>query len=83
MDYQKHIAAEWEVFESTVIHPDAPPMQRREMCRAFYAGVSAIISRIVGLVSPEEEVTEEDTKILEDIQQELLDWAIALLEGRA
>ncbi|SKC78406.1 hypothetical protein SAMN05445504_2388 [Burkholderia sp. CF099] len=33
------IAAQWEMFESRVIDPKAPAIQRQEMQMAFYAGI--------------------------------------------
>lgn len=38
------ILDEWREYESKVIQPDAPPIQRRECCLAFYAGTLALMS---------------------------------------
>jgi hypothetical protein len=40
----KAIANEWAKFQAAVMPPDAPIIQRREMRRAFYAGVWAMLS---------------------------------------
>lgn len=37
----KTIASEWAEFSGLVLAPDAPPTQRTEMKRAFYAGALA------------------------------------------
>lgn len=39
----KRIASEWNNFEKAVIPPNAPGVQRKEMRRAFYAGVWAML----------------------------------------
>lgn len=38
------VAHEWKQFEAAVMPPDAPTIQRREMRRAFYAGVWAMLN---------------------------------------
>lgn len=37
------IAKEWAAFERMVLPPNAPPIQRKEMRRAFYAGAQALL----------------------------------------
>ena len=38
------IASQWSDFERAVIPQEAPDVQRKEMRKAFYAGVSTILS---------------------------------------
>lgn len=37
------IAQQWGAFEALVVPKDAPPVQRQEMRRAFYAGAEAML----------------------------------------
>lgn len=37
------VQQQWAMFEKLVMPKDAPPMQRKEMRRAFYAGVEATL----------------------------------------
>ena len=37
------IAEQWALFERAVMPKDAPPVQRQEMRRAFYAGAEAML----------------------------------------
>lgn len=37
------IAEQWAVLEAAVIPKNAPPVQRQEMRRAFYAGAEAML----------------------------------------
>ena len=37
------IAEQWSAFEALVMPKDAPPVQRQEMRRAFYAGSEAML----------------------------------------
>lgn len=40
------IAEQWSGFEADVLPPDAPPVQRQEMRRAFYAGAWSMLSAL-------------------------------------
>lgn len=37
------IAEQWAAFEAAVVPKSAPPVQRQEMRRAFYAGAEAML----------------------------------------
>lgn len=37
------VQQQWAMFEKLVVPKDAPPVQRQETRRAFYAGVEAIL----------------------------------------
>jgi hypothetical protein len=45
----KAIGDAWKNFQGNVIPADAPPVQAREMRRAYYAGASVAISAIVNI----------------------------------
>lgn len=43
----RSIAAMWMMFETQVMPLNAPPIQRKEMRRAFYAGAHAMLEECV------------------------------------
>ena len=53
------------------------------MRRAFYAGAESILFRVIQSFAPESEPTDADLKIMEDLDQELKDFARAVKERRA
>ena len=54
--------------------------QRSEIRRAFYAGAQALLMEIANLPR---EPTEEAKQAIEDLKQELVDFAEAVTQGRA
>lgn len=51
-----NIASEWEAFERMILDPiGAPPGQRREMRRAFYAGAAAMFMLVSAASEPPDE----------------------------
>lgn len=81
----KTIAAEWASFEEALLK-DAPPIQRQEMRRAFYAGAQTFLGIMTGHLSETEdpdEVTEEDMNLLETLSNELEQFGKDVQEGRA
>lgn len=54
----KTIKEEWENFEAQVISPEAPPIQREEMEKAFYAGSFALMSMQMRMADAD--VTDEE-----------------------
>jgi len=77
------MAEQWDQFARAVIPAGAPPVQRQEMRRAFYAGAQAILFRVIAAFAPEEEPTPEDLQIMADLERELSDFAVAVKEGKA
>jgi hypothetical protein len=70
------VAAEWALFERTVVPSAAGDTQRSEMRLAFYAGASAILAlyyRVGGTESDEAAVA-----ILEGLHQEVKAFADAM-----
>jgi len=64
------IEIEWVAFERVVIPDNASTTQRREMKKAFYAGVACFFSRLMSLESEK-----ETQKILESLDSELRSFA--------
>jgi len=77
------MAEQWNEFSRQIIHKDAPEIQKREMRRAFYAGAQSILFRVIESFAPESEPTDEDLKIIEDLHQELQDFAKRVQQGLA
>jgi hypothetical protein len=71
----KLISQLWAEFEKTVIPPGAPRMQRREMQKAFYAGVLALLGELQQI--PDDLNEDQGVAMLEGYQAE----AIGFLES--
>lgn len=76
------LAEQWDSFARAVLPLKCPPTQRQEMRRAFYAGAESILFRVIQSFSPESEPTDADLKIMEDLDQELKDFAKDVKAGR-
>lgn len=68
------IQHQWDAFRALVVPQDAPPMQVREMRRAFYAGAEAM-SRINFAVGDANVSEQAGIEILEGVQDELARFA--------
>jgi hypothetical protein len=77
------MAEQWDQYARGVLPANCSPVQKQEMRRAFYTGAQAILWAIIGAFSPESEPTAEDLKVMEDVDQELRDFAEAVRQGRA
>jgi len=77
------MAEQWSEFARKVLPPNCGPMQRQEMRRAFYAGAEAILFRVIQSFAPEDEPTEADLRTMQDLNDELKEFARAVKEGRA
>lgn len=78
---KKLIDEQWQRFDRDVIPEDAPPGQRIEMRRAFYAGAVSLFSSIVGGLGETEETTPVDLAMMEGIRLELLEWSESARRG--
>jgi hypothetical protein len=81
----KTIKEQWESFEAALLQ-EAPPIQRQEMRRAFYAGAQAFLGIMTGHLSETEdpdEITDEDLNLLDNLSEELEKFGNDVLEGRA
>lgn len=77
------MAEQWDQFARKVLPIDAPQDQRREMRRAFYAGAQAILFRVIQAFAPETEPTDADLQLMQDVHDELQDFAKLIEQGRA
>lgn len=73
----------WLSYLTLVIPKGAPEGQVRECKRAFYAGAEALLTTVMGMLSPDAEPTPEDLKNMDDLHRELLRFAVDVKEGRA
>jgi hypothetical protein len=53
------------------------------MRRAFYAGAESILFRVIQAFAPESEPTEADLQIMQDLDDELKEFARMVADGRA
>lgn len=74
------VQQQWEAFASLVIAKDAPPIQRREMKRAFYAGAQALLAITYNLGGEDEDA---GIQTLMSLDAELQMFALDIAEGRA
>lgn len=77
------MAEQWDEFSGKVLPKPCSEIQKREMRRAFYAGAQSILFRVIQSFAPETEPTEEDLQIMEDLHDELQNFAKAIGEGKA
>lgn len=77
------MAEQWDEFARAVLPKDCSTIQRQEMRRAFYAGAQAILFKVITSFTPEEEPTEKDLEIMNDLHEELNNFTKLVKEGRA
>ena len=77
------MAEQWNEFVIKVMSSDAPAIQKQEMRRAFYAGAQAILFKVIDSFAPESEPTEVDLQLMQDVHDELQDFAKLVASGRA
>lgn len=71
---KKRIESLWNDFSRKVIPPTAPPIQRKEMRRAFYAGVWGLLQEMKQL--GDDDVSEDaGVEALEAIEAECKEFA--------
>jgi hypothetical protein len=76
------IADQWALFEKLVIPANAPPIQRQEMRRAFYAGAEALLG--LQMEIGDGSITEEaGVAIIEGWHDECRRFAAMVAEGKA
>ena len=77
------IAEKWNECARMILPADCSPLQRREMRRAFYAGVGGLLKAIMADLSDEPDVTPNDMNLMLGINRELK-WSAQLVkDGRA
>ncbi len=77
------MAEEWDKYARSVLPAGASPVQKKETRRAFYAGAQSILFRVIESFAPETEPTDADLRIMENLHQELQDFAALVKAGRA
>jgi hypothetical protein len=77
------IADGWGRFEKLVLDSNAPPIQRQEMRRAFYAGVHLALMIARDLIGDPEVSEEVGIAALNSMHDEIQAFNRAIQEGRA
>lgn len=84
MSNRRRMAEQWDCFARSVLHPSAPPVQRHEMRRAFYAGAQAFQFLILTTMNgPNEPVSAEELEMAVDLRTELAEFTELVKAGRA
>ena len=71
---KRRMAAQWASYLERVLPVNAPPVQKRETQRAFYAGAAALFGVIMRELEPGEEPTEADLRAMDEIAAELKEF---------
>ncbi len=74
-----NIEQDWKDFESKVISPAAPDIQRREMRRAFYADIYILLMKLKDMSDIPQEAA---VKILESSEEEVVNFFTEIVECR-
>ena len=77
------IDAAWRSFTASGLMMELPPVQRRELRRAFFAGSTALLGIILRQFNhPGKEPTDADMARMRNVQSDLARFARDLAEGR-
>ena len=79
----KVIEEAWQQLAKAVYPASVSRVQYTECRRAFYAGANALLTILASRLSPDKEPTAEDAKIMEGIEEEFIQYAKDLQEGKA
>lgn len=80
----KRIEQCWLDYRNKVIPPFAPEVQVIESKRAFYAGAASLLNAVMVMLDQgSTEPTDADLEKMDQIQQELVDFAQEVEEERA
>lgn len=71
----------WRSFEESVIPATAPPVQRQEMKKAFYAGASSILHMGLGVIGDESVSENAGVAIIQGWQDECQMFAERVING--
>jgi hypothetical protein len=75
------VQEEWERYALSCIPPEAPEIQFRECRRAFFAGASALMNRVIEIGN--DPISEEEgCRILSAIEAECRQFCVDVAEGR-
>lgn len=67
---RRRIGELWDSFAKAILPPDCSRIQREETRRGFYAGAFGAIDMISGAMSDEDEMTEDDLRVMNDLSKE-------------
>jgi hypothetical protein len=73
----------WEDLCKTAIHPEAPPLQLREMRRAFYAGCAGMLNHVIDIFMNPSLTQEQCNAALDKVNDELQAFTMDVLSGKA
>jgi hypothetical protein len=80
--FMNTIKEQWDSFSMLVVPADAPPAQKREMRRSFYAGAEAFMR--IQFALTEDDVSEAQAmKALDECHKELQQFAADVVTGKA
>lgn len=73
----------WYQYAEHVLPRNAPPAQRQETRRAFYAGAAHLWGAFILALGPGEEADPPDLALAEGVQKKIDQWLEDLNSGRA
>lgn len=82
MSNPNHVRSQWEAYRA-ILPKDASATQIIETRRAFYAGAQCLMHLLLQRLEPGTEETENDLKMMDDIDSELRQFAINISNGVA
>ena len=65
------IEAGWQTLRAMSVSPRASQIQINEMRNAFFAGAQHLFASVLGILDPEEEITDQDMRRMDAIAKEL------------
>ncbi len=71
---KKLIAREWETFRQQALPANAPDLQVQTAKESFYAGALTLFQMLQRNLSADPETVPSDVELLEDVNQELLEF---------
>jgi hypothetical protein len=74
---KRRVEAAWQLFR-VIIPAGAPPFQRTEMKKAFYAGAFAMFSALVNGVDDNPDPSAADMSMMDEIHAELQAFKLAM-----
>jgi len=77
------MAEQWDSYARRVLPANCSTVQRWETRRAFYAGAQGILHGVIAALASDHDPTPEDLKLMENLERELSDFALAVKDGRA
>lgn len=81
---RNRLQEEWNRYAEAVLPGNCSAIQRQEMRRSFYAGAHVLFEVLTNHVSSGEgEPTVEDLQMMKDVNDEIIEFAKAVREGRA